>query len=234
MEQDGIHGLTAAYAIDALDEADEQQYEEHLRSCERCREDLAALTETATSLAYALDAPPPPAALRGRILEAARAERSNVIPFRPRRRFSAPMALAAAAAVVAVAFGAWAFSLRSDLDETQEALDRERDVAALLAARDTRSLQLSGADGRLVVARQGEAALLVSGLDEAPAAQRYEMWVIRDGRPRSAGTFDVEDGRAAVRLGRDMSRGSTFAVTLEPDEGGTPGPDGDVLFSVTV
>jgi hypothetical protein len=37
-----------------------------------------------------------------------------------------------------------------------------------------------------------------------------------------------------VRLGRDVSRSSTFAVTLEPAEGGTPGPDGDVLFSVTV
>jgi anti-sigma-K factor RskA len=232
MEHEAIHGLTAAYALDALDEREEREYEEHLRSCERCREELAALTETATSLAYAVEGPPPPAALRERILDAARAERSNVIPF-PRRRWLTPMsAVAAAAAVVAVALGAWAFSLRSDLDQTQQALDRERDVAELAAS--GRSIDLPGADGRLVVAEDGEAALLVSGLAEAPSAEEYEMWVIEDGRPRSAGTFDVEDGRAAVRLDRDVPRGSTFAVTLEPEDGGTPGPDGDILFSVTV
>ena len=42
------------------------------------------------------------------------------------------------------------------------------------------------------------------------------------------------EGQAAVRLGRDVPEGSTVAVTLEPEEGGTPGPDGDILFSVTV
>jgi anti-sigma-K factor RskA len=233
VEHEGIHGLTAAYALDALDEGDERAYEEHLRSCERCREGLAALTEAATSLAYAVEAPAPPPGLRDRILEQARAERSNVIPLRPRRWTAPAAAVAAAAAVLAVALGAWALSLRGDLDETREALDRERDVAAVVSRGDARSLDLAGADGRLVVARDGEAALLVSGLDEAPEARRYEMWVIREGRPQSAGTFEVEDGRASVRLGREVSRGSTFAVTLEPEEGGTPGPDGEVLFSVT-
>jgi anti-sigma factor RsiW len=235
LEHEGIHGLTAAYALDALDEQDELEYEEHLRSCERCREDLAALTQAASSLAYAVETPAPPTALRERILGQARAERSNVIPLRP-RRWTAPMTTlaAAAAAVVAVALGAWAFSLRGDLDETREALDRERDVAAVVSRGDARSLELSGAEGRLVVARDGDAALLVSGLGEAPAARRYEMWVIRGERPLSAGTFEVEDGRAAVRLTREVSRGSTFAVTLEPEEGGTPGPDGEILFSVTV
>jgi anti-sigma-K factor RskA len=234
MEHEAIHGLTAAYALDALDERDEREYEEHLRSCERCREELAELSETASSLAYAVEGPAPPPALRDRILDAARAERSNVVPF-PRRGWIAPTsAVAAIAAVVAVGFGVWAFSLRSDLDETQEALGREREVAALVARPDARSLDLSGADGRLVVARDGEAALLVSDLDEAPAERRYEMWVIADGAPRSAGTFEVDDGAAAVPLARDVPRGSTFAVTLEPEDGGTPGPDGDILFSVTV
>ena len=30
METDAIHELTAAYALDALDEADEREYEDHL------------------------------------------------------------------------------------------------------------------------------------------------------------------------------------------------------------
>jgi anti-sigma factor RsiW len=230
MEQDGIHGLTAAYALDALDQADELAYEEHLRTCERCREELAALTETATSLAYAVEAPAPPPALRGRILEAARAERSNVVPFRPRRVPQLATAAAAVAAMVAVALGVWAFSLRSDLDETREALERQQDVAPVLAAPGARSVELAGADGRLVVAPGGEAALVVSGLDPAPTGHGYEMWVIRGGQPRSAGTFRVEDGGAVVRLGRSMPMGSEFAVTLEPDDG-TEKPEGEALIT---
>jgi anti-sigma factor RsiW len=230
MEQDGIHGLTAAYALDALDEADEQRYEEHLRGCERCREELAALTATATSLAYAVDSPAPPPALRERILDAARAERSNVIPFRPRRFTLALPALAAAAAVVAVALGAWAFSLQSELDETRAALARQDDAAEVLADPNARSVSLAGAEGRLVVAAGGPAALVISGLDPAPTGHGYEMWVIRDGQPRSAGTFRVENARVVVRLQRDVPRGSTVAVTLEPEDG-TPGPEGSPLFT---
>jgi anti-sigma factor RsiW len=230
MEHDGIHGLTAAYALHALDAADEQDYEAHLGACRRCREELASLTETAASLAYAVHAPAPPPELRERILEAARAERSNVIPFRPRRFAPVLPALAAAAAVVAVALGAWAFSLRSDLDETREALERQDAAAAVLVDPNARSISLSGADGRLVVAPGGRAALVVSGLGPAPTGHGYEMWVIRSGKPRSAGTFRVEDERVVVRLQRDVPQGSTVAVTLEPDDG-TAAPEGQALFT---
>lgn len=230
MEQDGIHGLTAAYALDALDETDERAYEEHLRSCERCREELAALAPTVASLAYAVEAPPPPPALRGRILDAARSERSKVIPFWPRHTQQLVTAFAAVAAVVAVAFGAWAFSLRSDLDETREALERQNDVTSVLVDPGARSIELSGADGRLVVAPDGDAALIVSGLEPAPTGHGYEMWVIRGGQPRSAGTFRVEGGSVAVRLGRNVPMGSTVAVTLEPVDG-TDEPEGEALIT---
>jgi anti-sigma factor RsiW len=230
MEQDGIHGLTAAYALDALDEADEREYRAHLSGCARCRVELASLTETATALAYAVDSPAPSAALRGRILDAARAERSNVVPFRSRRWTGAVSGVAAVAAVVAVAFGAWAFSLRSELDETREALEQQDDAAAVLVDPNARSVGLSGADGRLVVAPGGGAALVVTGLEPAPTGHGYEMWVIRGGRPRSAGTFRVEGGRVVVRLQRDVPQGSTVAVTLEPEDG-TARPEGSALFT---
>ena len=34
---DGLHELTAAYALDALDDHETREYEEHLRRCEQCR-----------------------------------------------------------------------------------------------------------------------------------------------------------------------------------------------------
>src|SRR5919204_1508129 len=101
MEADAIHELTAAYALDALDEHDEREYEEHLARCPHGGEELASLTETATSLAYGVESPTPPRALRDRILEQARSERPNVVPLRPAWR-SWPAAVAALAPAAAL------------------------------------------------------------------------------------------------------------------------------------
>ncbi|MGH2450297.1 MAG: anti-sigma factor, partial [Candidatus Limnocylindria bacterium] len=84
MERGEVHGLTAAYALDALGDAAEAEYEAHLRHCERCRDELAAFQEAATALAHAAPPAAPPPALRERILEQARSERPNVVPLRPR------------------------------------------------------------------------------------------------------------------------------------------------------
>src|SRR5918912_1315904 len=50
VEAESIHQLTPAYALDALDADEEREYEEHLARCPRCREDLAAFSEAASSL----------------------------------------------------------------------------------------------------------------------------------------------------------------------------------------
>ena len=219
-----VHALTAAYALHALDAEEEREFEEHLRGCDRCREELAELSETASALAYAVGGPAPPASLRGRVLDAARAD--NVVAL-PRRRVLAYAAAAAAAAAIAVGvpLGLWANSL-------SDRLDQERSVSSILADPDARSVALSGANGRLVVSGAGEAALVVSGLDRAPAGKDYEVWVILGDRPLPSGLFDGEDDRDVVRLDRPVPAGATVAVTLER-EGGVNSPSGAPLFSAT-
>src|SRR5437667_253238 len=75
MADETIHELTAAYALDALDEGERDAYEEHLATCERCRDELGTLSEATAALAYGVETPLPPPSLRGRILEEAAAER---------------------------------------------------------------------------------------------------------------------------------------------------------------
>src|SRR5579859_3900887 len=100
-----LHDLTAAYALDALEPDEAQAYEEHLGQCEQCREQLAELNEPVAALAFGAVAPAPPPRLRESILSAAAAERSNVIPLRPRSWTPRVLAVAAAAAAcVAVGF----------------------------------------------------------------------------------------------------------------------------------
>ena len=78
--ENGIHELTAGYALDALDADERWAYETHLASCERCREELTSFWETTEALALAASGPSPSPGLRDRILASAREERQVVVP----------------------------------------------------------------------------------------------------------------------------------------------------------
>ena len=215
------HDLTAAYALDALDPAEEREYESHLATCERCREELAALREASASLAYVAPAPAPPVELRERILEQARSERAQVTPLRPRRRLTYALAAAAAAAAcLAIGLGVWAATL-------SDRLDRQKSINTILA--DGQRVPLQGANGQLVVTDSGDAALVVSGLAAAPEGKTYELWVIDGGKPRPAGLFQGGGGQVVV-LNRSVTRDATVAATIE-DEGGVDAPTSKPVFS---
>jgi anti-sigma factor RsiW len=213
-----IHDLTAAYALDALEESERSQYAEHLGSCERCREELATMAPAAASLAYVPSGPAPPPGLRARILDAATAGRENVVPLRRGREYRWLAAAAAVAACAAVALGIWAASLHRSLDDERSARAAEQRALAVLADPASRRVPLAGREGVLVVARDGAAALVVPKLAAAPKGRDYEAWVIRGKKATPAGVFEGGNEKL-VALTRRVPRGATVGVTVERDGG---------------
>jgi anti-sigma-K factor RskA len=188
MTNEDLHELVAGYALDALDADDRHAFEGHLTECERCRVDLARLSEAAGTLAYAAEAAVPPEALRDRIVVAARSERPTVVALlRPRRTRLYAGAALAAAACAALAIGLW---------------------AALSDGSTTSKLALT-------LGPAGSARLAVSGLDPAPAGKIYEVWVIERGKPLPAGLFAGGRKTVVVRLTRPVPKGAIVAITLE-------------------
>jgi len=224
----GVHELTAGYALDALDPDERSAYEAHLSGCEQCQLELESFWTTTEALAVAASGPAPSAALRERILADIRAEPpQNVIAFEPRRRRVAPVlgAVAAVAAVVALGIGLWASSLSSDLDEARAALERLQVATAVLTDTDARSVALQpGAEGELVVDPDGNAVLVVEGLDPAPAGMTYQMWIVPHGAAaESAGLFPGTDGREVLPVEGTVESGEVVAVTIE-NAGGADAP----------
>ena len=218
-----LHDLTAGYALDALDPAERATFEEHLSSCERCREELQGFWQVSGALAHAAGGPMPPASLRDRILEQAHSERANVVPFRRRGPLvPALSAVAAVAAVAAIGLGLWAASLSSDLDGTRGEL-------AVLEDPNARTFTSEGGKADLVVTPNGDAALVVRRLAAAPQGKDYEIWIFEDGVPHRAGLF--ERPGVAV-LTRRIEPGQMIAVTLEAD-GGVDAPTGAPLFTAS-
>src|SRR5580765_36879 len=226
MESLTMHDLTAAYALDALDPTEARQYEEHLATCEVCREQLAELGGAASALAFAVESPAPPEALRSRILVTARAERPNVVPLRSRRTV-AIAAIAAVAGVAAIGLGIWASSLSNSLDRERSARQK---VERLLADPTNTRVAVSGTNtGTLFVGRDDKGTLVVSGLDKAPSGRTYEAWVIKDNKPVRAGTFTGGRTTTVIPLEGEVPSGSIVAVTLERKPG-ADAPHGKILL----
>lgn len=216
---DDLHTLSAPYALDALTPDERARFEEHLRTCDRCRDELAGLQEAAGSLAFAVDGPAPPAALRSAILDAARAERPNVVPLRPRSTFaSVAAALAVAASAAAVGFGVWAASLH-------DSLAHSRTAVGVLGNPLSRHLPVGGGRGELVVAPSGKSVLAVR-LPKLPSGKTYEAW-IADPAVRRAGQFEG----GVFTLPRRVTRGSQVMVTIER-AGGVDAPTSKPLLAV--
>jgi anti-sigma factor RsiW len=214
-----LHELSALYALDVLDADERARFETHLAECDRCSTDLAGLQNAATALAF-VDGPAPPVELRSKILDAARAEPSNVVDLASRRRrvASAAVALAVAASAVAVGIGIWAATLHHSLTQ-------ERSATSVLRDPRSRHIDLQGRPGELVVAPSGDAVLTVS-LPTPPKGRTYEAWVATPA-VKSAGVFSG----GLVKLSRRVPHGALVMVTLERS-GGVDAPSQQPLFRV--
>lgn len=76
----------------------------------------------------------------------------------------------------------------------------------------------------------GRAMFVGEGL-EAPGPQHtYQLWLLDDDGPRSAGTFQPEGGGATVVLDGTAETGSAVGLSVEP-AGGSPQPTTRLLFT---
>ena len=220
----GIHELTAAYALDALDAEERLEYETHLRDCAACQDELASLASVTEALAVAASGPAPRPELRDRVLEAARAEPQTVVPFESRRRRALPVAAAVAAVAAAVALAS------RPLGDAALGRPRRGAHSARASAAGGRGPRRPGCpddrarDRRRPPRRRpgrpsGSRARATFG--PAPTGKTYEVWVVVGETPQPAGLF-AGQGHADLVDGT-VDPGDVVAVTIE-DEGGAETP----------
>lgn len=236
--------LAGAHALDALDGADRAAFLRHLPTCPLCQQLVADARLVAAALPHTVTPMEPPPALRNRIMMAAGATSST----------RATGWLAAAAAVVALAAGTFAWmqyrqadasqraaaqanaqveALQAQLTALQGQADTARQAIDILAADDLARIQLKGqpaapaASGRAYLsASQG---LLFSAVDlpPLPPGRVYQLWYVTATAPLSAALVNP-DAEGRFTLIAKVLTGVTpraLALTIEP-AGGLPAPSG--------
>jgi anti-sigma-K factor RskA len=217
VEQDLVHDLVAAYALDALDESERREFEEHLAGCEQCRKELEGLRDAAAALAYVPEGPAPPPALRERVLQRVQEEKaaSNVVPLRRRVALPAVATVAVVAAAAAIVLAVWASSLSSSLDTKTAALAVLSNTASQHAPLGTSSQVVVAPDGRAVV---------VSGLSPAPSGKTAQLWVLDGKSVKPAGLFSRGTRGTPVVLLRRVPKGAQVGLSLERSGGRSDHP----------
>jgi anti-sigma-K factor RskA len=229
-----LHRLTGAYAVDALDVLERDEFETHLHECTACAEEVAELQATAARLGDAVSVPPP-ARLRASVMDEVRRTRQEapavvVLPGSSRWTRTTVWLASAAAVFALVAGGSlgWSAHLRNDRDAAQASARSNDQVAAVLAAPDAdlASGRVGSGTVKLVVSRQlNRAAVVASGLATAPSGHTYQLWLLTsDGRATSVGLMSPKGGeRVSTLLAAPLTGESTFGITVEPT-GGSASP----------
>ena len=233
-----LHTLTGAYAADALDPAERDEFELHLQECADCRQEVAELRATAARLAGA-SFEMPAAALRDRVLsevgrtrqEPPRLDRRIGQPEPQRSWWAQPASLAAAFFLVAaLGLGALAGVQWQRADRAEQRADRIAAVATDPDRVETSADAAAGGSGT-VIAADDVAVFRTEGLPELPADRAYQLWLINDEGATSVGVLGR--GGDLEEVMDDVSGADSVGLTVEPASGSEQ-PTGDLVLQLSL
>ena len=232
--------LKDAYVLGALTEEERQEFEGYLAAHPELQVEVEDLSTVANLLALAPEQHEPPPQLRQRLMEAVESsaggstnlpERPSSVTklrwlFEPGGRIAA--AAAAAAVVMVVGLFVWNLSLQGENEELRGELE----------TRQSYQLQGSGeaqdVQGEVIRLEDDRAVLIAENLPPEPEDKVYEAWLLRDGVPEPAGTFEARNGGAvAAPIEGSLEGADAVAVTVEP-YGGSPMPTSDVMLTANL
>ena len=213
--RDDLHVLTGSYVLDAVSDAEREEFERHLQNCLSCRAEVRGLRETAARLAMARVVVPP-ARLEQRVLAATyRTRQLPPLPSeRTHRKFPCRLAILAAAASVAaaVALGVGELSAQHQLDRA-----RETAIARVVTAPDARvETARTSAGGSVTVVTSAalrDAVVSSTGLAPLSSGRVYQVWVMSPSGARSAGLLH------GTSLLATIAPGDRIGITVEPAGG---------------
>jgi anti-sigma-K factor RskA len=257
-----VHDEAAAaapYVLGALDHEERRAFEKHLVTCPVCQEEVRSLQRVATALAWSAPQRTPRADIRERVLAAATGSKAVVKPGAARWTVAQWLPLAAAL-VLAVGLGAYAWQLQGRLTSVEQRLvDAERRASAaeqatvearraaegaqltmaVLSAPDLARIELAGlapskgAKGLALWSRNRGMVFTTTNLPPPPPGRVYQVWVITaKPAPISAGLVTPSpSGSVAAFFQTPVDIDPPQAIGVTLEPaGGVPAPTGPMYL----
>jgi anti-sigma-K factor RskA len=219
--------LATPYALHAVSDAERVDIDRQLAAAPtavaRAFDDEVRVVRETMAMISTVTEVEPPDQLRAAVLAGARADTAR------RSRWRTAILAAAAAIVVALA----AFGAGVALRPTPAPNMAEQ----IMAAPDVRTVSADVAGGKATVmfSRDRNAGVLVMNNVPPPSQGTvYQMWLVGDKGPVSAGTMDTaEVTPSTTHMFTDLKRSSVLAFTVEPP-GGSTQPTGKIFAKLSL
>ena len=212
--------LATPYALHATTDAERAEIEQQITDAPPEVADaffaqVRAVYETMAVISAATAVDPPPS-MRDRVLASIADDTVRQLPSKRANRWRTT--ILAAAAVLAIGLGALGVGIAlrpAPVISTAE---------QVFAAPDVRTVSgpiPSGGTATVVFSHEKDAAVLV--MNNVPPPQPgtvYQMWLVGEGSPRSAGTMDAKSvAPSTTAVVPDLGTSSALAFTVEPGSG---------------
>lgn len=127
--------------------------------------------------------------------------------------------------------------IASQYETASQRSERLENDLSVVSSPDYQAIALAGTDvspnsiARVFWNPSAEQLYLSSGnLPVPPTDQQYQLWAIVDGKPVSAGVFEVATDDSSLQvITSQIAQASAFAITLEP-RGGSPSPTMEAMY----
>jgi anti-sigma-K factor RskA len=228
--------LIPGYALDSLNQEENQRAAEHLSECASCRAELEAYRRVVDQFYLAVPEASPAPRVKQNLLNGLAGKSAPAVPTRSVSAWARLGNWTQRAAPV------WAFAslfLLVILSAGNLWLLQRVNQLEFASQSNFRMLVLAGTDkapkasGLLVMSHDGDmGTLVVDGLPRLDEAHQYQLWLMDNGNRVNGGVFSVSDeGYGALRIAAVASlKGfSSFGITIEP-AGGSAGPTGDKVL----
>jgi anti-sigma-K factor RskA len=212
--------LATPYALHATTDAERVEIERQVAAApsdvaNAFFEQVRAVHETMAVISAATAVEPPPA-VRDRLLAAIAEDPVRELPQRPANRWRTTVL--AAAAVLAVGLGALGVGLALRPPPPTSTAEQ------VFAAPDVRTVSgpiPTGGTATLVFSHQKDAGVLVMNNVAPPQPGTvYQMWLVGDKGPQSAGTMDAKTvAPSTTAVLPDLGDSKALAFTVEPGSG---------------
>lgn len=238
-----IDDLIEGYALNALEQGEREQVEQHIAICLRCRQLLGKLEDAVHMLGFAAMAASPSVTCKRRVLE--RVEREQFLAARGSRSRMPGWAMSAWASVATLALVVMsmvAMSGQQQIATTRQELEAVRAESGMLRAQiadrgAVDDMVVDGAACRLggtgslpkatalcfLVPGENAALMLVSGLEPLPAGKAYQAWVAKGDEQAPLTVFtaapEVSTIQVKIVLPKPMDYYENIMVTIEDAPG---------------
>ena len=236
------------YFNDQLSKDEKQKFEEHLKTCKNCQEELDELNILNESLPYHVENIVPPKDMKSRIMNNILNDENNEDtsaqeyndnsqhrPLNTKRNIIKNVSLISMAALLLISIvgNLYQFNVKDHGSKNKDHHLINKSSAQIIKLKSTEKDQVQGEAFIAKNKKERQLVVQAQNLQETKGNEAYQVWILKGEKPYRAGTFVSSKNSGIVIFDLsdiELDKQDKIAITLEPSPN-NQAPEGDIIMA---